>query len=366
MGAVASDWLPVTSTVNALEDFKNADTWQGKLESGFGLMAPIKAYHGSPHDFDRFSMDKIGTGEGAQAYGHGLYFAEKEGVAKSYRDQLAKPPTPTNDAEEAALNAWDMVTNYGQDPVKLAADLRSMNDPALEPTIQALETGAYQSVKPGGHMYEVNINAEPDDFLDWDKPLRDQPEFFNKFTSAYGGEDALLAKAKEFEEFSGRVLEDPSLQDAWDAMRKDPQVRLGGIVENNRKPVNPFGYDAGSKQTGESLYRAMAPDKTEAAAALREAGIPGIRYLDQGSRPTNSQLDAARAEVALLKAKGFNQSDIADAERHAADLERKVADGSRNYVVFDDKLIDIARKYGIALPGLGLAKMGSTYGTSDE
>jgi hypothetical protein len=47
MGAVASDWLPVTSTVNALEDFKNADTWQGKLESGFGLMAPIKAYHAS-------------------------------------------------------------------------------------------------------------------------------------------------------------------------------------------------------------------------------------------------------------------------------------------------------------------------------
>ena len=36
----------------------------------------IKAYHGSPHDFDRFDLSKIGTGEGAQAYGHGLYFAE--------------------------------------------------------------------------------------------------------------------------------------------------------------------------------------------------------------------------------------------------------------------------------------------------
>lgn len=52
-----------------------------------GDQAPkgIRAYHGSPHDFDRFDMSKIGTGEGAQAYGHGLYFAENEGVAKSYK-----------------------------------------------------------------------------------------------------------------------------------------------------------------------------------------------------------------------------------------------------------------------------------------
>jgi hypothetical protein len=44
----------------------------GKNEMRMG----IKAYHGSPHDFDQFSMSKIGTGEGAQAYGHGLYFGD--------------------------------------------------------------------------------------------------------------------------------------------------------------------------------------------------------------------------------------------------------------------------------------------------
>jgi len=51
----------------------------GVLKMGQGEQAAvkgIKAYHGSPHDFDKFSMQKIGTGEGAQAYGHGLYFAE--------------------------------------------------------------------------------------------------------------------------------------------------------------------------------------------------------------------------------------------------------------------------------------------------
>ena len=38
--------------------------------------AYITAYHGTPHQFEAFDVSKIGTGEGAQAYGHGLYFAE--------------------------------------------------------------------------------------------------------------------------------------------------------------------------------------------------------------------------------------------------------------------------------------------------
>jgi len=33
-----------------------------------------KAYHGSPHNFERFSTSAIGTGEGAQSFGWGLYF----------------------------------------------------------------------------------------------------------------------------------------------------------------------------------------------------------------------------------------------------------------------------------------------------
>ena len=42
---------------------------------------PIRAYHSSPHDFEQFDLGKIGTGEGAQVYGHGLYFAENPAVS---------------------------------------------------------------------------------------------------------------------------------------------------------------------------------------------------------------------------------------------------------------------------------------------
>src|SRR5271166_5742293 len=51
----------------------------------------IRAFHGSPYDFERFDLSKIGTGEGAQAYGHGLYFAENPRVAAEYRTNLEQP-----------------------------------------------------------------------------------------------------------------------------------------------------------------------------------------------------------------------------------------------------------------------------------
>ena len=40
---------------------------------GVGDEGGLKLYHGSPHDFDKFSMDKIGTGEGAGAAGRNVF-----------------------------------------------------------------------------------------------------------------------------------------------------------------------------------------------------------------------------------------------------------------------------------------------------
>jgi hypothetical protein len=47
------------------------------------------AYHGTPHRFDTFSLDAIGTGEGTQAYGWGLYFSSNKEVAKWYNKTLS-------------------------------------------------------------------------------------------------------------------------------------------------------------------------------------------------------------------------------------------------------------------------------------
>jgi hypothetical protein len=63
------------------------------LAGGFsdaGMLGTIKAYHGSPHNFERFDLSKIGTGEGAQVYGHGLYFAENPETAEAYKQSLSR------------------------------------------------------------------------------------------------------------------------------------------------------------------------------------------------------------------------------------------------------------------------------------
>lgn len=59
-----------------------------KKRAGKTFDQPV--YHGSPHIFDRFDLSKIGTGEGAQAFGWGLYFAGKREIAKHYRDALTR------------------------------------------------------------------------------------------------------------------------------------------------------------------------------------------------------------------------------------------------------------------------------------
>ena len=48
------------------------------------------AWHGTPHDFDGFDLGAIGTGEGAQAHGWGLYFAQNRRTSEWYKKRLAK------------------------------------------------------------------------------------------------------------------------------------------------------------------------------------------------------------------------------------------------------------------------------------
>ncbi len=228
----------------------------------------IRAYHGSPHDFDKFDMSKIGTGEGAQAFGHGLYFAENEGVAKSYRNALGsqrmKDGTPFDERNPAHWAA-DAVERAGGDKPKAAQLLAS----EMTPDMKATEGGHYQRllrakgmIERGeaipeigaGRLYEVRINADPADFVDWDKPISQQ-----------------TVKAKE-----ALIRHDPTIGDFYmDRPYRDVQSEVVGTDD-----------------------------------ALRDAGIPGVRYLDQGSRSEGA--------------------------------------GTHNYVLFRDDIIDVVRKYGIA------------------
>lgn len=229
---------------------------------GGGTSKGIRAYHGSPHDFDRFDMSKIGTGEGAQAYGHGLYFAEAEGVAKSYRDTLsANSPQTVGNAIGAKLLA-----TYGGDSAAAVADIKSRPNWQVNQSFRdAVKYLEGDGAAPAGRVYEVNINADPERFLDWDKPLSQQSEPVRKSLEGMGSTNLSYELAKDR----------PTGLSVLNAIRND---------------------------TGKGM--------DVASARLRESGIPGIRYKDSGSRGAEG--------------------------------------GTHNYVVFDDKLIEILRKYGIA------------------
>ncbi|MEY4346333.1 MAG: hypothetical protein RL032_2165, partial [Pseudomonadota bacterium] len=62
----------------------------GKIAEAYNPVA-MTVWHGSPHRFSKFDASKIGTGEGAQAYGHGLYLAESQKVANEYASKLSNP-----------------------------------------------------------------------------------------------------------------------------------------------------------------------------------------------------------------------------------------------------------------------------------
>lgn len=243
------------------------------IAGAFDFTGAIKAYHGSPHTFDRFDLSKIGTGEGAQTYGHGLYFAEGEDVARHYQQALTSRQSYRPSAEEVdrlfdAMSATDAALDGGK--VSFAggtfdrAKWRNALSSGLIATYELPESVQRQA----GSLYTVSLDVNPDDLLDWDKPLSQQPE--------------KVRKALEIALDDGR---------------------------GNHPTFGPLQQVMSSKEiTGGDAYDRWGMHKTELTRRLREAGIPGIRYLDGGSRAGG--------------------------------------EGTRNFVMFDDALVDILERNG--------------------
>jgi hypothetical protein len=324
-----------------------------------GMSAPpkkgVKAYHGSPHDFDKFSMDKIGTGEGAQAYGHGLYFADNEGVARSYRDNLldARIPVVNSRIKELAKEMDGISSGYrnwkaGKAEIgkKLAAEYDSLMDS---------RTGMK------GRMYEVNINANPDDFLDWDKKLIDQP----------GIAQRLGVRTRSLDEINDDV--DLLFKQHGDYTQMPPEAKakieaLQAEMDMDPGTMTGEQFYSGSRDEMSHLMRTLSGDRftAEQTQELAKKGIPGIKYLDQGSRYNPSVLPdnpiANEARKFLDQSGGDGPSAMkafyaSNPHERFATIEREEIEKvikaaakplSRNYVVFDENLIEIVRKYGVA------------------
>lgn len=248
----------------------------------------ILAYHGTPYDFDRFDLSKIGTGQGQQAYGHGLYFASDEDLARSYRDDLSSgvqvlDDRPVSEIAREAIKAdqpssEQRIAQYVSQYGRMARNVMSMREPQLLDQYDELTTS--QRLKPAGKMYEVRIKAHPDTMLDWDKPLLDQPAIVKMLQEQHANLDPSHEKFK-------------FLNDA----------------HNNMMNERSYGSHA-------HHYLKLALGSEGASQYLNGLGVKGIKYRDKGVRG--------------------------------------VGEGTTNYVIFDDSLVNIARKYrkGGAVDGM--------------
>lgn len=254
-----------------------------RAEMLFGVGATV--WHGSPHKFSQFDSDRIGSGEGAQAYGHGLYLADKKGVAGSYQKagegtimETPKGVFPLDEVAEKLFltpkqtDAYNLAWQHGfdWDVARQYADERGLKQ--LRKEIDALSTTLKVSK---GNLYKVDFpDTEIAKMLDWDAPLSEQPESVIK-ALGYDRAEIPILQAQI------RKLEKKIDPETFDGSALQSQI---GVLENR--------LSKWTKITGADLYNLKAPyrpggavrNEAETSEYLHSLGIPGIKYYDGGSR----------------------------------------------------------------------------------
>lgn len=329
---IKDGWKPMPyEVVRPTEDYasmyqeylKEFNKWLADNENGTAVYFQ-PAFHGTPYKFDKFSLEHLGKGEGAQAYGWGLYFAGNKEVAEWYRETLATTDTLINGEkvwpEDPRFEAAVRIAVSGYDNALAMAKRDSTEQfltqqgrehaARLAEQIEQLKDAKIES-KKGGALYEVDI---PDDgsYLLWDKPLAEQP-------------DAVQAALKEIK------LPDPKNMD-------------GREIYSFIKEV--MAERSGETGTSPAFYNQFAE---EASKYLHSLGIAGIKYLDGTSRNQNLEQKEAAVRVAekqLAKAKASgNAEKVAKWEQNLAERQKELEALAYNYVVFDDSAIEIVNRY---------------------
>jgi len=234
-----------------------------------GSRSQLTAFHGTPHTVDKFDSKKIGTGEGNQTYGYGLYFAENPDVAKSYMavsPSVMPPPIRTFKGAELEPGSPEYHAASLLDGMSLAQARKTVAgwlenpDPrmtreaegwrkTLETLNAATSKADFKQKANKGNLYTVDIPDEMvSKMLDFDAPFNKQPK---------------------------------SVQEA---------IKASGILKEYKANLSDFSspmMTRNKNMRGENImqfleFKLGGPEQV--AARLQELGIPGVRYLDAGSR----------------------------------------------------------------------------------
>lgn len=326
-GLLPHDEAPIRNTPDTYEITIGEMLSGVKDNDGNVYLQPV--WHGSPYKFDKFSTEHIGEGEGAQAFGWGLYFAGEKDVARFYRERLTQLKGDSIDdvkyegrttlewhsywEERAAKGGKDaqkyydrmsMLEDYdvGKDPADIISEAKEMD---MSPdAIEWFDKTIVQSKERPGALYKVDI---PDDgsYLLWDEKVSEEQERL------------LLDALSEVDAFDGPVSEwvrrermnDSNVTDYISEEEIADEYYPSDVLREHVETYTDF-YEASGEYVYHQLEDVFGSPKA-ASMFLKDAGFAGIKYLDGSSR--------GRGE------------------------------GSYNYVIFDDAAVNILETYYQAL-----------------
>jgi N12 class adenine-specific DNA methylase len=281
------------------------------------------AWHGSPHDHNGFSTAHIGTGEGAQAYGYGLYFAGSRDVAEWYKETLARRNKNWQKiAKDSADRAEADYARFKKEFPELAQEFewnihehapRSIDDRETAIEFSNLvyansvgkdyryaeegfqnkikDTGFERSPEPAeeeakGKLYQVELDPKEDEYLLWDMPLNEQSETVKE--SIQRAFDDIVNNETDYHKAS--------------RLSRDYADYAQSNNVNGQQAYNLISKSIAADDSEQNRQRA-------ASEYLHSLGVRGIKYLDGSSR-----------------GKG---------------------EGNYNYVIFNDADVEITAKFSL-------------------
>jgi len=311
----------------------------------------IKAFHGSPSAaFGQFDMSKIGTGEGAQAFGRGLYFAEDVKIANFYR-----PRNP--DTEEVLLGMLNAATDIGDD-----AGANVLEDALLHKTPDELlrlhpDQGAMvekiSRLPAIGSLTEVRIKAPRERLLDLDEFISQQPDPVRQGLETLGGiPPTELSEAADSK--LSRLVEEGLFRgdDIGEAQAE--------VFESVARGLTPDEVAANLVEDGIELTDALRTALDRARSIIEElpgqepTGMKALRFLEERA------IGETTGEAKEQALEGLRQQFLDAGIRGNVfnDANSRVFPGlieggpKRNIVAFSDEDLEIIRQLALAL-GVG-------------
>ena len=287
------------------------------------------AWHGSPHDFDTFDLGAIGTGEGNQVHGWGLYFAKDKKVSDLYRRELSL----IHDVDKGTLFKVDI------------PDTKTMIDEQQSLNILSKETK--QSLNAA-------INALPE---------QEKEVFINEYTNsplfnhyAKKGIDELGSKFNQLDtEYN--LLKDKYLD-------KYIEGELNTITQRTiNRLAEKYNIDLKAlKENPDSIKDVKNQLDTMWFNAFTEYGMASKKYReiywgkykeDFSALLNDSGINGRDFYLALSKALGGAKKASEHLNEYGVKGITYVGEqDGRCYVVFDDKAIKVIERYNQSINGM--------------